>query len=88
MKHIYLPVMAAVFALHHFVIARPSAVYEQAVWLNASELLEPKLLRGPSHRVRDQAFTDGYMAHFEIDTDFGNFKAIGVAQVQRRIFEA
>jgi hypothetical protein len=31
--------------------------------------------------------TDGYMAHFEIDTDFGTFNAIGVPQAKQRIVE-
>ncbi|MEX1049717.1 MAG: hypothetical protein WED15_09320 [Akkermansiaceae bacterium] len=87
MKPLHLPVIAA-FALHQFAFAQAPAVFEEAIWLNASDLLSPDLLRGPSHRVREQAFTDGYMAHFEIDTDFGSFKAIGVPQVKRRIVEA
>jgi hypothetical protein len=32
--------------------------------------------------------TDGYLAHFEIDTDFGIFKAAGVPQVRQRVAEA
>lgn len=87
MKPLHLPLIAA-FALHQFVFAQAPAAFEEAVWLDASNLLAPELLRGPSHRVRDQAFTDGYMAHFEIDTDFGSFDAIGVPQVKRRIVEA
>jgi hypothetical protein len=63
-------------------------VYEQGVLLNASDLLPPELLIGPSHRVRQQVATDGFMAHFEIDTDFGTFSAIGVPQAKRRIVEA
>lgn len=69
--------------------APPAApVFEQGVVLQASSLLPADLLRGPSHRVRDQVVTDGYMAHFTIDTDFGSFEAIGVPQVARRITEA
>ena len=63
-------------------------VFEQGALLNATELLPAELLRGPSHRVRDLVATDGYMAHFEIDTDFGTFNAIGVPQAKRRIVEA
>jgi hypothetical protein len=32
--------------------------------------------------------TDGFMAHFKIDTDFGTFEAVGVPQVKNRIVEA
>jgi len=65
-----------------------TAAYEQGALLNAADLLPADLLRGPSHRVREQVPTDGYMAHFKIDTDFGVFEAIGVPQVKRRVVEA
>jgi len=61
---------------------------EQPVVLKASDLLPADLLRASSFRVRDQAVTDGYMAHFEIDTDFGTFAAVGVPQVRQRAVEA
>ena len=62
--------------------------FEQGVVIQASSLLPAELLKGSSHRVRDLVMTDGYMAHFEIDTDFGTFDAIGVPQAKRRIVEA
>jgi len=64
-----------------------SEVREQGVILHASDLLQPELLRGTCHRVRDQVVTDGYMAHFEIDSDFGLFNATGVPQVRQRLVE-
>jgi hypothetical protein len=78
----------AAFALYQTAFAQSPAAFETAVVLNASDLLPAESLRGPSHRVRDQVSTDGFMAHFEIDTDFGTFEAVGVPQVQRRIIEA
>lgn len=66
---------------------RALPVHEQGVVLNASDLLPAEWLRGPSHRVREQVVTDGYMAHFEVDTDFGTFRAAGVPQVRERIKE-
>lgn len=67
---------------------QPAATtYEQGVVLRASDVLPAELLKGASHRVRDQVVTDGYMAHFEIDSDFGTFKAAGVPQVRQRIVE-
>jgi hypothetical protein len=64
------------------------AAFETGVSLNAADLLSAEIMRGPSYRVRDQVVTDGYMAHFAIDTDFGTFDAIGTPQVNKRIVEA
>lgn len=77
-----------VVTLYQPAFAQAPSAYEEPVWLNSSELLSPDLMRGPTFRVRDQAFTDGFMAHFDVDTDFGTFEAIGVPQVKRRIVEA
>ena len=60
---------------------------ESGVILKASELLPGEILQGESFRVRDQVPTDGYMAHFTIDSDFGTFTAVGVPQAKRRIAE-
>lgn len=68
--------------------AQAPAAFEQGVVLNAAGLLPADILKGPSYRVRDQVVTDGYMAHFQIDTDFGTFDAVGVPQAKRRIVEA
>lgn len=86
MKAIPLAAIAAI-ALHQTVFAQAPAPFEKGVLLNASDLLPAELLRGDSHRVRDHVATDGYMAHFEIDSDFGTFDAIGVPQAKRRIAE-
>ena len=61
--------------------------FETGVLLRASDLLPDKLLQGPFHRVREQVETDGYMAYFQIDTDFGTLQAIGIPQVATRIAE-
>jgi hypothetical protein len=86
MKHLALPALAAI-ALHQSLSAQAPATFESGVVLNASDLLPAELLHGPSHRVRDQVVTDGFMAHFEIDSDFGTFEAAGVPQAKRRIAE-
>ena len=75
---------ALVASLH----AQVPATYETGVMLQASDLLPANLLRGTSYRVRGQVPTDGYMAHFTIDSDFGTFTAIGVPEAMRRISEA
>jgi len=87
MKPYLLPVVACVL-FHQPASAQAPVVFEQPVALEAADFLDPGLLRGPSHRVRDLVVTDGYMAHFEIDTDFGTFEAAGVPQARARIAEA
>ena len=62
-------------------------VHEVPAVLQASSLLPAEVLRGPSYRVREQVPTDGFMAHFTIDTDFGVVNAVGVPQAKARIFE-
>ncbi len=73
------------------VLAAPAysqpAASEGGFLLEGSSLLPPGLVRGTSYRVRNQVPTDGYMAHFQIDSDFGTFDAIGVPQALQRIRE-
>ena len=86
MKHPFiLPLAFAALVTPAF--SQAPAGFEQGVVINASSLLPAEILRGPSYRVRDQVATDGYMAHFEIDSDFGAFDAIGVPQALQRIRE-
>lgn len=68
--------------------SQQTAAFETPVQLGASRMLDAALLQGPHHRVRELVTTDGYLAHFEIDTDFGVFQAAGVPQVKTRIAEA
>lgn len=60
---------------------------QSGVTLPTTDFLPAETLRGTSYRVRDMASTDGYMAHFIIDSDFGTFEAVGVPQAKRRIVE-
>jgi hypothetical protein len=66
-------------------IAAP-ARFETPAVLSAAALLGPDAA-GPSHRVREQVLTDGYMAHFTIDSDFGEIECIGLGQAKARIHE-
>jgi hypothetical protein len=86
MKYIHLTALAAI-SLCQSAVAQAPAAFETGVVLNSSDLVSAELLRGPSHRVREQAVTDGFLAHFYIDTDFGTFEAIGVPQVGQRVAE-
>jgi hypothetical protein len=87
MKSLHLTTIAAI-ALCQPAFAQAPAAFETPVVLNATDLLPAEVLQGPAHRVREQVVTDGFQAHFEIDTDFGTFEAVGVPQIQRRIIEA
>jgi hypothetical protein len=82
----HIPAIVAI-ALCQPSFAQAPAAFESAVVLNASDLLPAEMLQGPSHRVREQVVTDGFLAHFVIDTDFGTFEAGGVPQAKRRILE-
>lgn len=93
MKPLHLAALAGLGGLASVVIQSPASAqsperHENPVVLRAADLLPADLLQGPSHRVRDQVVTDGFLAHFEIDTDFGTFEAVGVPQVGRRVAEA
>lgn len=88
MKRHHLTALAALVALYQSAPAQAPAAFESAVVLKAADLLPPELLSGPTHRVREQVVTDGFMAHFEVDTDFGTFTAAGVPQVGQRVAEA
>lgn len=60
--------------------------YELPAVLSAARLLGQDAA-GPSYRVREQVPTDGYMAHFTIDSDYGEFQCIGASQARARIRE-
>lgn len=88
MKNILFPALAAItISIHQCAVAQAPAAFEAGVVLDSKELVSEELMRGPCHRVREQAVTDGFIAHFEIDSDFGTFSATGVPQVRQRIAE-
>ena len=87
MKTSPLPLLACL-ALSQPAWSEPVAGFETPALLDAGRILDPALMQGAHHRVRDQVVLDGYLAHFEIDTDFGMFQAAGVPQVKTRIAEA
>lgn len=86
MRNIHLPALAAI-TLFQSAVAQVPAAFETGVVLNSADLVPAELLRGTCHRVREQVGTDGFLAHFEIDSDFGIFGAIGVPQVRQRVAE-
>lgn len=80
-------ILTTLFCCSASLLAQQPPVREGGVSLRASELLPAEILRGPSYRVRDLVETDGFMAHFLIDSDFGTFEAAGVPQAKQRIIE-
>lgn len=54
--------------------------------LSASTLLGADAA-GPAYRVRELVPTDGYMAHFTIDSDYGDMDVIGTGLTRVRIHE-
>jgi hypothetical protein len=82
------PIFLACLAFASPVWAQTAAEsFETAATLRATDLLPAHLLLGPSHRVRELVPTDGYLAHFTIDSDFGTFTATGVPEARRRFVE-
>ncbi len=61
--------------------------YEMAPLFQASEVLDPSLLAGPYHRVRESAYGDGYLVHFTIDSDFGTYECVGIRDLRRCVWE-
>jgi hypothetical protein len=62
------------------------AGFEAPVVLSATTLLGQDAV-GPSHRVREFVPTDGYMAHFSIDSDFGDMQVVSTELARVRIHE-
>lgn len=86
MKTLRISLFASLFFCP-IIFAQAPVAYETGVILQAKDLLPAELLQGPAFRVREQVVTDGYLAHFEIDTDFGMFEAVGLPQLKCRIAE-
>lgn len=80
-------ILTALICTMTAVSAQAPSLAEQGVVLHASELLPADLLQGESYRVRDRVVTDGFMAYFTIDSDFGTIEAVGVPQARKRIGE-
>jgi len=61
--------------------------YEAPPTLAAAELVPAALLQGPHYKVDEQVPTDGFLTHFEIQSDYGRFKAVGPGMLDVRIRE-
>lgn len=61
--------------------------YEQAPRLDASAFLPAQLTQGPHHRVDRQVLNDGYMNHYVIHSNYGEFKVVSTAKLRKRVDE-
>ena len=61
--------------------------YEAPPRIDPDRVLTPTLLASGNHRVRDQVKTRGNWLEFEIESDFGNYKALSIPMVALRVHE-
>ena len=61
--------------------------FEELPELKASEILQPEILKGPYHTVREPVPTASGMNQFVVDSQFGLFEADGNEMLLRRIKE-
>ena len=61
--------------------------YETPPMLEASEVLPEQMQAGDQFKVKPQVQNDGYMNHYVIDSDFGQFQAYGDLALARLIHE-
>ena len=61
--------------------------YEELPPLRATEILQPAILEGPHHKIRDEVTPSSGANHFMIDSDYGAFEADGNEMLVRRVEE-
>ena len=64
-------------------VAAGAADYELHTNRKVAEVVPPELAKGPHYTVRDPVVTDGYMYHFQVDSDFGPFEAAGIGALRK-----
>lgn len=60
---------------------------ESSAALRAEDLLPRELLGGPHHRIEPKVLNDGYMNHYVIRSDFGDFAAASDQEATRLVRE-
>ncbi|MDJ0909527.1 MAG: hypothetical protein QNI99_10045 [Woeseiaceae bacterium] len=61
--------------------------FEEADSLSAANTLPADVVRGQHHRVQETVLNDGYLNYYTIDSDYGEFEAVGALMLLRRIGE-
>ena len=52
-----------------------------------SSILEPSLLKGEHYKIAESVTVNGYMNHYTIDSEFGQFTAVGDRQLKKLLRE-
>jgi hypothetical protein len=61
--------------------------FERPTPLNAADLAPNDLLGGPHYKVAPEARIEGYLPTFKVQSDFGDFSAVGVEMLRVRVSE-
>lgn len=68
--------------------AAHAANFESATMtVSASSILEPSLLKGEHYTIQDSVTVNGYMNHYNVDSDFGPFTVVGDRALRRLLRE-
>ena len=67
--------------------AHAAEEYESEPTLKARDLLSEEERKGPHHEVEGKVEVEGYMAHFVIESEYGDFKAGSEDMARLRIAE-
>jgi hypothetical protein len=88
MKTVHFLLLASMLLLLPIIAAASSALeFEQPPTLPAEALAPASLLSGNGFHVSKVVRTDGFLAHFTIRSDVGNFKADGLEMLKIRVAE-
>lgn len=80
-------VFVAVACAHSAYAQTEDIKYEAPPRVSPDRVLGPALLRSGNHRVRDEVRTRANWLEFEIESDFGSYKALSIAMVAVRVHE-
>ena len=61
--------------------------FERPTPLNAADLAPNDLLGGPHYKVAPEVRIEGYLPTFKVQSDFGDFSAVGVEMLRVRVSE-
>ena len=61
--------------------------YEEPSSYPVSAVLPATLAKGPHHTIKDPVAADGYMYHFQIESPFGHFDAVGLGALRKLVNE-
>ncbi len=61
--------------------------YEEPQVLKASKILPADVLSGPNHKVEEHVKNDGFLNHYTIKSNFGDYKVISTFLLKKRVHE-